>query len=70
MLTAMNAKGAVESELTFRRSDMDYKRLATVIRRFANIELLASEIESVDIQGAETIDELSEYLEDELDYLI
>lgn len=49
---------------------MDYKRLATVIRRFANIELLASEIESVDIQGAETIDELSEYLEDELDYLI
>ncbi len=48
---------------------MDYKRLATVIRRFENVELLASEIENADVQGVVTINELSEYLEDELDWI-
>lgn len=48
---------------------MDYKRLAELIRQFANTELLASEVESlVDMPEVETIDELADFLSDELDY--
>ena len=49
---------------------MDYKKLADVIREFDDIELLASEIESLDGEGVESIDELTEFLEDELHYAI
>ena len=42
------------------------KELAEVIRKFESIELLAAEIEAY--IGAETVEELVEYLEDELDY--
>lgn len=48
---------------------MDYKRLSELIRRFVNIELLAQEIESLeDMPEIETIDDLSGFLEEELDY--
>lgn len=49
---------------------MDYKALAAVVRKFANIELLAAELETLqDSQlEVETIDDLTEFLEDELDY--
>lgn len=48
---------------------MDYKKLAEYVRMFDNTELLASEIEAIgDETGVETIDELADYLRDELDY--
>lgn len=49
---------------------MDYKALAEVVRRFDNVELLAAEIESLqdNMTEVETIDDLTEVLEDELDY--
>lgn len=42
------------------------KELAEVIRKFESIELLATEIEAY--IGAETVEGLTEYLEDELYY--
>ena len=53
-----------------RTNNMDYKKRAVVIREFDDIELLASEIESLDGEGVESIDELTEFLEDELHYAI
>lgn len=51
-----------------RGNNMDYKRLADLIRQFANIELLACEVESLDdTQEVETIDELADFLSDELE---
>ena len=48
---------------------MDYKRLAELVRQFDNTDLLAYEIETlIDDQDVETIDELSDFLRDELDY--
>lgn len=49
---------------------MDYKALAEVVRKFANTELLAAEIESLqnNMEEIETIDDLTDFLEDELDY--
>lgn len=48
---------------------MNYKRLADLVRQFDNTELLASEIETIeDDQDVETIDELADFLSDELDY--
>lgn len=48
---------------------MDYKKLADTIRKFANIELLANEVESIeDEQGVCEIDDLTEFLETELEY--
>ena len=49
---------------------MDYKALAEVIRKFENVELLAAEIESLheNMIEVETVDNLTEFLEDELDY--
>ena len=48
---------------------MDYKKLADTIRKFANIELLANEVESIgDEQNIDTIDDLTEFLETELEY--
>lgn len=48
---------------------MDYKKLAEIIRRFSNNELLALEIESLtDISDVETIDDLSDFLEEELNW--
>ena len=47
---------------------MDLERLAQVIRRYDSIDLLATEIETLaEIDDVETIDELSGFLEDELD---
>jgi hypothetical protein len=49
--------------------EMDYKRLAELVRQFDNTDLLAYEIETlIDDQDVETIDELSNFLRDELDY--
>lgn len=46
-----------------------YKALAEVIRNFGNIDLLAQEIESIEEdQQIETIEELTEFLQDELQY--
>lgn len=48
---------------------MDYKRLAEIVRRYANVELLAAEIESlVDMPDIETVDGLSNFLEEELNW--
>jgi hypothetical protein len=53
---------------------MDYKRLADLIRQFANIELLACEVESIDDSQevetieVETIEDLADFLRGELDY--
>ena len=48
---------------------MDYKRLAELVRQFDNTELLANEIETLeDDKEVETIDELADFLRDELDY--
>ena len=47
--------------------DKDYKRLANVIKGFANIDILAYEIEELGyLNNPETIDELTEFLEGEL----
>lgn len=49
---------------------MDYKRLAGIVRMFANTELLATEIESLeDMPDIETIDDLSDFLKEELNWL-
>lgn len=42
------------------------EELAKVISRFANIELLVAEIEAG--EDVETVEELTEYLKDELEY--
>jgi len=49
---------------------MNYKRLADMVRRFYSIDLLASEIETLEDEplGVETVDELADFLRDELDY--
>lgn len=48
---------------------MNYERLARIIRRIANVELLAVEIESLkEMPDIETIDDLSDFLEEELDW--
>lgn len=48
---------------------MDFKRLADVIRKFWDVEYLIDEIETLsDDQGIETVDDLTEFLEDKLDY--
>lgn len=44
---------------------MDYKRLANLLRQFDDIALLAHEIQ--ECEDVETIDELSDYLEYELE---
>lgn len=53
-----------------KESDGMYQRLADVVRRFDDIELLAQEIESIEeSQEIETVDELTDFLEDELQYV-
>lgn len=48
---------------------MNFKRLADVIRRFEDIDFLVSEIETLpDGRDIETIDDLTDFLEDELHY--
>ena len=48
---------------------MNYSKLADLIRQFNSTELLANEIESIeDSQKIETIDDLCDFLGDELDY--
>lgn len=48
---------------------MMYKELADLIRLFDNIELVAQEIESIEEnQGIETIEDLTDFLKDELQY--
>lgn len=48
---------------------MNFKRLADVIRRFEEIDFLASEIETLTSnRDVETVDDLTEFLEDELNY--
>jgi hypothetical protein len=53
-----------------RRIAMDYKALAEVIRRFESLELLAIEIETLENGelDIDTVDDLTEFLQDELDY--
>lgn len=47
---------------------MDYKSLADTIRKFANIELLANEIENIEDENeVDTIDDLRDFLELELE---
>ncbi len=48
---------------------MDFKRLADIVRQFGDTDLLAAEIEA--LEGSpeiESIDDLSEVLEDEISY--
>lgn len=48
---------------------MDFKKLAEVLRKFEDINFLATEIESLDCKsGVETVDDLTEFLEQELEY--
>lgn len=50
---------------------MDFEKLADVIRRWENIniDLLINEIELLtDRQDVETVDDLTDYLEEELSY--
>lgn len=47
----------------------EYVKLAEAVRKFEDINLLASEIESLDCNsGVETVDDLTEFLEQELEY--
>lgn len=49
----------------------EYKRLAEVIRKFGNTEFLACSIENItedQSRDIESIDDLADFLEDELDY--
>lgn len=45
---------------------MDFKRLAEIVRSFGDIEFLAAEIKALEGSDIESIDDLSEALEDEL----
>lgn len=48
---------------------MDFTRLANIVRRYDDIEFLASEIEALEgTEEVESVDDLSEALEDELGY--
>lgn len=47
---------------------MDFTRLAEIVRRFGDIEFLAAEIEALKGSEVESVDDLSEALEDELGY--
>lgn len=50
---------------------MDFKKLASIVGRWGNIniDLLINEIELLaDSQDVETVDDLTEYLEEELSY--
>ena len=48
---------------------MNYKGLADLVRQYDNTGLLADEIETLeDSQDVETLDELAEFLKNELDY--
>lgn len=45
---------------------MDFKKLARIVRSFGDIEFLAAEIEALEGSEVESVDDLSEALEDEL----
>lgn len=47
---------------------MDFTRLAEIVRRFDDIEFLAAEIQALEGSEVESVDALSEALEDELGY--
>lgn len=47
---------------------MDFKKLARIVREFGDIEFLAAEIEALEGSDIESVDDLSEALEDELGY--
>ena len=52
-----------------RRINMDFIRLANIVRRYDDIDFLASEIEALEgTEEVESVDDLSEALEDELGY--
>ena len=47
-----------------------YKKLADLVRTFDSIDLLATEIESLEdhIEAVETVDDLVDFLQTELEY--
>ena len=47
---------------------MDFKRLAEIVRSFGDIEFLSAEIEALEGSEIESIDDLSDALEEELGY--
>ncbi len=48
---------------------MDFKKLAEVLRKFEDINFLATEIESLNYNSdVKTVDDLTEFLEQELEY--
>lgn len=47
---------------------MDFTRLAEIVKRFGDTEFLAAEIEALQGSEVESVDDLSEALEDEFGY--
>lgn len=47
---------------------MDFTRLAEIVRKFGDVEFLAAEIKALEGSEVESVDDLSEALEDELSY--
>lgn len=59
----------LELSVTDNGEKTEYVKLAEAVRKFEDINFLATEIESLDCKsGVETVDDLTEFLEQELEY--